>query len=154
MSKNFIATESKLQHGKGLQSIKVWGSPTCVCRNELYGINYLSNGFEKNRKKRKRLWQNIPSCLDILITHIPPKNILCGLNVGDEILKESLKSKIHKPRFQVFGHDHYNFGVQQDTTTTYVNCAQKDILRNLKYPVPFIFDIKTIPLRRQLEVYI
>lgn len=73
------------------------------------------------------MWDNIPTRLDILVTHGPPQSILdysiydhvhCGC---EELMKEVM---IKQPKHHVFGHIHY-FGGQSDTLgkTTFWNAA-------------------------------
>jgi Icc-related predicted phosphoesterase len=73
-------------------------------------------------------WQQIPTGVDILVTHGPPFGILdpdrCGAHAGCELLTEELKRI--KPKLHVFGHLHSGYGVVQKGETVYVNAAMCD----------------------------
>jgi Icc-related predicted phosphoesterase len=78
----------------------------------------------------KKYWDNIPSDLDILITHGPPKNVL-DLNLRDnfacgcEELFIAVTNK--KPKFHVFGHIHeFGGNVTKLGETTFLNAAVLD----------------------------
>ena len=80
------------------------------CRQESMGKRYYSNGFERPRAERARLYGEIPDdgSVDIVVTHGPPAVLSPW---GDEVLKHRIDSMSHPPPFHIFGHDHEHFGV-------------------------------------------
>ena len=70
-------------------------------------------------------WKLIPSGVDILITHGPPKGILDSTksmaNVGCADLSTELKRI--RPRLHVFGHIHEAYGQEVRDGTVYVNAC-------------------------------
>ena len=84
--------------------------------------------------EREAKWAQIPTNIDILVTHTPPKNILDAYEgtpldnerrYGCPLLVEALKTI--KPRLHVFGHIHEGYGVatmdHEDSKTIFVNAA-------------------------------
>jgi len=88
-----------------IDGIKIFGCPI----SPTYGSWY----FMKAREKMDRLWSNLSTDIDILITHTPPKGILdlsynrrgeverCGCNA----LRRHILFRI-KPKLSLFGHIH------------------------------------------------
>lgn len=112
-----------------IDNIKFFGSPYTPSFGNWYHM--------KNRAKLDSYWKLIDeNCIDVLITHGPPKTILdlsyskhgyldfCGDN--------SLLNNIHriKPKYHCFGHIHnnkdiLNYGVRtvQNLETIFINCS-------------------------------
>lgn len=86
--------------------ITIYGSPW---QPEFGGWAFSLERGESCRKK----WEEIPSGVDILITHGPPlgHGDLCqsGNRAGCQDLLEQIQNRIH-PKFHVFGHIHEGYG--------------------------------------------
>lgn len=89
-----------------IDGIKIFGTPI----SPTYGNWY----FMKSRDKMDRVWSNLGTDIDILVTHTPPKGILdmsfnrnsrelerCGCNA----LRKHILERI-KPKLNLFGHIH------------------------------------------------
>ncbi len=75
----------------------------------------------------------LPPC-DVLVSHVPPKNVLdrcaSGVNAGSESLRAAVKHARAKPRLWICGHIHESggaarvrFGTRADCATTVINAA-------------------------------
>ena len=110
--------------------LRIWGSPVTECRQESMGKRYYSNGFERPRAERARLYGEIPDdgSVDIVVTHGPPAVLSPW---GDEVLKHRIDSMSHPPPFHIFGHDHEHFGVyvEAEGRTFAFNAAQEGLRR-------------------------
>lgn len=101
-----------------IEGLKIYGTPWLPW--------YCSWGFTICKGRRvKNKWDMIPDDTDILITHTPPhgtldKNMFMA-NRGCRHLKDRVKSI--KPKLHIFGHVHENHGVEQHSSTTYVNAS-------------------------------
>lgn len=100
--------------------IKIWGSPW---QPEFY--NWAFN-LPREGKELKEKWDQIPSDIDILITHGPAHGYLDRViggweNLGCELLAESIKAK--KPKIHVCGHIHTGYGYIFDGETHYINAS-------------------------------
>ena len=99
-----------------IDGIKIWGSP--------YTPTFFNWAFNLDRGKViAKIWKQIPTDTDILVTHGPPFGILdktiSGLNVGcEELLK---KVNQIKPKYHLFGHIHETYGIQRNEFTTFMN---------------------------------
>jgi Icc-related predicted phosphoesterase len=78
---------------------------------------------------RREKFEQIPACVEVLVTHTPP----CGIqdttreggdHFGDEFLREVLCGL--SPQLHVFGHIHGGYGVRQIEDYLSVNAAQCD----------------------------
>lgn len=92
--------------------------------------------FHIQLNSREIIWQSIPDDVDIFITHGQPKGILDvtrdldirnPIHVGSKSLMRHVTQRI-KPLLHAFGHIHdepgiRNFGVVQDSVTTFVSCS-------------------------------
>jgi Icc-related predicted phosphoesterase len=67
----------------------------------------------------------IPENLDILVTHGPPHGILDdtiqGMRVGCEDLYKRVMEV--KPKYHIFGHIHYGYGMKITDETIFLNAA-------------------------------
>ena len=100
--------------------IKIWGSPW---QPEFY--NWAFN-LPREGKELKEKWDQIPSDIDILITHGPAHGYLDRViggweNLGCELLAEAIKAK--KPKIHVCGHIHSGYGYIFDGDTHYINAS-------------------------------
>ena len=109
-----------IDEGVEIEGLRIWGSPV----TPLYG-----GAFGKsNPGDRERHWAQVPSGIDILITHGARFGILDGapncppnLREGCPQLRQAL-ARI-RPRLHVFGHTHAGYGVSQTPNTVFVNAA-------------------------------
>ena len=100
--------------------VKIWGSPW---QPEFY--NWAFNLPREGEELREK-WAQIPTDIDILVTHGPAHGYLDRViggweNLGCELLAESIKSK--KPKIHVCGHIHTGYGYIFDGDTHYINAA-------------------------------
>lgn len=83
----------------------------------------------------------VPNDCDILITHMPPFNILDfsdGIHYGNMSLRKKIAEV--KPLYHLFGHIHNNYGVTRQNGTVFSNAA----LLNDTYEInnkPRVFEI-------------
>ena len=80
--------------------------------------------FSVPRGQLRKYWKQIPSGLDILITHGPPYGILGSEGSkprGDEELLAALQRV--KPRVRVFGHIHSGYRTMQNLHTVFFNAS-------------------------------
>jgi len=96
--------------GVTIEGVKFYGVP-------MFMADAMSGDYDRNIQK-------IPSDIDILITHQPPKGILdssAKINYGDHnLLQIALKTK---PKYHLFGHIHGAYGIEKSEHTTFVNAA-------------------------------
>lgn len=101
--------------GCEFQGLKIWGSP--------WTPTFCNWHFMKDRGEQiRKMWDLIPSDVDILITHGPPYGILDKVDLssrgnkfkyaGCEELRNKLDSGAIKPKLHVFGHIHACGGKQ------------------------------------------
>jgi Icc-related predicted phosphoesterase len=109
--------------------------------------------YMRPRSELDSVWQTIPDCVHILITHGPPKGLLDvtldmdtrePVHVGSKSLTRHVTQRI-KPLLHAFGHIHdergiKNFGLQNEANITFVNCSCCDIGNQLVNH-GFVFDI-------------
>lgn len=73
----------------------------------------------------RKVWENVPQDVDVLITHGPPAGILDrtsrGKRVGDRMLADAVLKA--KPRVHCFGHIHESYGTLRQNGTLYCNAA-------------------------------
>ncbi len=99
--------ESPGRHAElSIDPLKIYGSPW---QPEFYNWAFNLPIGPKLQEK----WQAIPTEVDILITHGPPKGIRdkapSGYDCGCPLLREEIMNRI-KPRLHVFGHIHDGYG--------------------------------------------
>uniref|UniRef100_A0A1A9WTM5 Calcineurin-like phosphoesterase domain-containing protein n=1 Tax=Glossina brevipalpis TaxID=37001 RepID=A0A1A9WTM5_9MUSC len=96
-------------------------------------------------------WNQIPSDIDILITHTPPLghgDLCCsGVRAGCVELLNSIQKRI-KPKYHVFGHIHEGYGITSDGRVIYVNASTCDI-NYLPNNSPIVFDVTLPPGMRK-----
>ena len=88
------------------------------------------------------VWNRIPSDVDVLITHGPPKGILDLTFRGDHSGCPRLLARVKeiKPKLHVFGHIHEGYGVEKDESTIFVNASTCDLQREPKQK-PIVVDL-------------
>jgi len=129
-----------------------------VCGLRFYGSPWTPifvGGFQlPDQHTAELLWAQLPSNIDVLITHGPPYGILDRSSndhkpLGDQYLLEAVR-RVH-PRLHVFGHIHNSYGtsgpnaktgqgrsqiITWNSQTTFVNAAVFDV------HAPFVFDLR------------
>ncbi|KAH9255377.1 hypothetical protein BASA81_006496 [Batrachochytrium salamandrivorans] len=89
-------------------------------------------------------WKQIPSGLDVLVTHGPPKGygdrILLGMQVGCPLLHQHIASLSVPPKLHAFGHIHEGYGIYPSISTLYINCAISNTLYQPIHP-PIVLDL-------------
>jgi predicted phosphohydrolase len=111
-----------------VEGIKMYGTPWTSSHNM---------GFSANKEKLQRKWSQIPEDIDILITHLPPKEIrdyANGSSGRSHWGSESLKTRVFeiKPKIHLYGHVHEEAGFtfDKDHGVMFVNGAA-DMIRNV-----------------------
>ncbi len=110
-----------------IEGYRIFGSPYSP---GIYEPSDWVFDYPPNGKKSEQLWSQIPSKLDVLITHGPPKGILDRVtdinpgedyNVGDVNLLYYVKQT--HPKVHIFGHIHEGAGsyVSDCWTTRFYN---------------------------------
>lgn len=71
------------------------------------------------------IWSQIPTEVDVLITHTPPHSILDTLPSGQHVGCGELRREFRRirPKLHVFGHVHSGYGQMEEDGTIYVNAA-------------------------------
>ncbi len=114
------------KNGVRIENINFWGLP-------FFFSDDISGLYDKSI-------EDIPSNIDILITHRPPFQILDragNINYGCSLLL-NMVSEI-KPKYHLFGHIHDSYGVVDNKTTVFANSA----IVNEDYKIanqPFVFE--------------
>jgi Icc-related predicted phosphoesterase len=115
-----------------IEGIKIFGSP--------YTPWFFNWAYNVVRPDLDAIWATIPSGIDLLITHGPPKGILDitrdwkskqPIHVGSLSLTRHVTGRI-KPKVHAFGHIHdengiRNFGVVEKDQVLFVNCSCCDL---------------------------
>jgi len=117
-----------------IQGLKIWGTPW----HEKRTMFHRASAFGVSEQIIKEKWAQIPTDIDILVTHQPPLNVLDlnhnGKNMGSSSLLESVKEK--RPKVHLFGHNHEGHGAAQFDDTNgeilFVNAASRIIAGNLR----------------------
>lgn len=114
-----------------IKGIKFYGSPWTEI---FYDWNWM-----KNDKGMKKVANQIPEDVDVLITHGPPYGIM------DKVSPHSIKNlgcpyllnKIKKitPAYHIFGHIHGGYGKVIEGDTTFLNVSINDELYNPVNPI-------------------
>lgn len=109
-----------------LDGYKFYGSP--------WQPEFCNWAFNLPRKgvKLHRVWENIPSDVDVLITHSPPYGILDKIKpygnawesrdiepLGCELLRERMEQI--DPKLHIFGHIHGSYGQTKIDNTVFIN---------------------------------
>jgi predicted phosphodiesterase len=118
--------------------IRIYGSPW-----QPEFCNWAFN-LPRNSQELKDKWDNIPTDIDILITHGPAFGHLdrvIGMNdnLGCELLEKRIK--LVKPRIHVCGHIHSGRGYKFDGDTNYINASVLDERYNFSFePIDIEWD--------------
>ena len=109
----------EIEDGKG---ITLFGTPWTA----IYGKP--GKAFQIPSANLVEKWKKIPSSTDILITHMPPFDILDvnsgKVKSGCKDLSKIILQKI-KPRIHVFGHIHESYGWEFQANTLFINAASR-----------------------------
>ncbi len=122
------------ESGTEIEGIKIWGTPVTLDFHN-WAFNYKAGSDIQER------FDKMPSDIDILVSHGPPKGILdlnvYGQHCGSiELLKRLM---VTKPKYVVMGHIHESYGQRKVDGTNYINASQL----NGHYQVtndPIVFD--------------
>lgn len=100
-----------------IEGIKIWGSPVVP---DFVGVFNYSRG-----EAIRSFWEGIPSDVDLLLTHTPPKGILDRTSSGMEVGCVDLRQRVEelRPPLHVFGHVHESYGIYRTKPTTFVNAS-------------------------------
>jgi len=127
-----------------------------VCGYRIYGSPWQPEfglwAFNAKRGPEIRAkWEAIPSDIDILMTHGPPRSFggLClGLDRNGRVDAHEegcadLLDVIQDRSFpiHVSGHIHEGYGVRNDKLTTYINASSLDVGYNAGNHPPIVFDL-------------
>lgn len=89
------------------------------------------------------IYSKIPSNIDILVCHGPPKDILDRnfhqQKCGSKAMRHLLDSEIINPKYYFCGHIHEGRGIHKTEKTTFVNAAIMD--KNYRPLQPMVFEI-------------
>jgi Icc-related predicted phosphoesterase len=105
-----------------IEGLRIYGSP--------YTPEFYNWAFMKKRGAEiRKVWENIPSKLDILVTHGPPFKVLdrnlYGVFTGCEDLLERVKEV--KPKIHAFGHIHESYGTIEENGIKFINASSLNI---------------------------
>ena len=95
--------EYTLNHNRN--SIKLYGSPYSIANS----AKSPNKAFQLNNKEIKRIWDKIPTDIDILITHHMPDGYQSGER-GCKYLSDKV-NECMKLKYHLFGHYHEMYGV-------------------------------------------
>uniref|UniRef100_A0A8R1E4H7 Metallophos domain-containing protein n=1 Tax=Caenorhabditis japonica TaxID=281687 RepID=A0A8R1E4H7_CAEJA len=129
---------------------------------ELFGITIYGTPWQPkvdnwafNLKRGQPLldkWNNIPTGVDVLLTHTPPLGHGDMMNNGQRMGCVELLNTVIKrvnPKYHVFGHIHEGYGCTTDGYTKFINCCLCDENLDMKN-APVIFDI---PVAAQTKAF-
>ena len=102
-----------------MSGIKIFGSP--------YTPTYCRSAFQYSAELDEKLWSQVPSDVDLLVTHCPPYGILDKSNKGKNAGSKALKtiSQLRKPKMHIFGHIHEAQGTMKIGETLFLNVARQ-----------------------------
>ncbi len=108
-----------------IEGVTFWGSPNTV--------SFFGMPFEEDEEILSEIYSEIPTNVDVLITHVPPLGVLDansrGKNCGSVSLSNILED-IH-PKVHVFGHVHNSYG---HVYHNYTDCYNASYLNNKNKP--------------------
>lgn len=103
-----------------IMGIKIYGTPQQPI--------FCDWAFNRTEEQLKRYFENIPTGLDILISHCPPYGILdeVGISkrprkIGSKSLRDIIRKR--KPKIVVFGHNHDRYGIEEKYGIKFINCS-------------------------------
>lgn len=102
-----------------IEGLMIYGSPWTPAFGRMAFM------AERNGEDLRHEWDIMPQALDILITHGPPHGILDttseGVHIGDELLRERIKTAL--PKKHIFGHCHESYGKYSTADTDFYNVS-------------------------------
>ena len=104
-----------------VMGLKIYGSP--------YTPEFYNWAFMKKRGPEiRKIWENIPNDIDILITHGPPLMVLDQNASGSFQGCRDLLNRVRQvaPRVHVFGHIHEAYGRKEEHGIKFINAAVLD----------------------------
>lgn len=112
-----------------LNGLKIWGSGAQP--------RVFKMAFCRERNELKRVWSEVPTGMDIVVSHCPPLGVLdknsVGESVGCDILRNALMDK--PPLLNVFGHIHEAYGITSQVWSgkkcVFANCSVVDRSRTV-----------------------
>ena len=119
-----------------IEGLRIWGSP--------WQPWFLDWAFNLERGADiKAKWDLIPSGIDVLLTHGPPRGILDRTASGDDAGCADLLAALARvrPRVHVFGHIHEGSGTQTCDGMRFVNASICDLGYRPVNP-PRVFDLE------------
>lgn len=103
--------------GITLAGLKLWGSP--------HTLTSFGTAFELSSEQIAAVWNQIPSGLDFLMTHLPPHGILDrqgDVHWGCPLLLKTVLER--KPKYHIFGHAHQGYGYLEQHGIHFLNVAR------------------------------
>ena len=102
--------------------------------------------FQIPRENLSSKWERIPTKgVDILMTHMPPYDILdqntAKIKSGCQSLSNFVKQL--RPKLHLFGHIHESYGVKMESGTVFVNGSSVKRQKKMNPPVVLDFDLST-----------
>jgi Icc-related predicted phosphoesterase len=106
--------------GFEIEGVRFWG--TTFVSHAFSFLNELKGNTEDLENK---IYSQIPSDTDVIITHNVPKGILDfatpdGYSVGSVALLDKVNAI--KPKLHIFGHVHYQYGIKKTNNTVFYKC--------------------------------
>lgn len=120
-----------------LKGLKIYGSP--------WTPMFHNWAFMHSRDKMYKVWENVPSGLDILVTHGPPAGIMDRTGTDHAGCSALTNLVMYKPPIiHIFGHIHEGYGRVIGPNTTFANVSFVGLGADMKArPAnpPQVFDI-------------
>lgn len=89
----------------------------------------------KSDEERAEKWRQIPTGIDVLITHTPPQGILdkprSGKSIGCALLRQAIDRV--RPQIHCFGHVHASPGCKSERGTEFINATVVNSEMEVKY---------------------
>lgn len=98
--------------------LRIWGSP--------WTPRFFDWAFNLDRgEPLRRVYDRIPTGIDVLVTHGPPRGILDRAFRGEDVGCDDLRDAVERirPRLHVFGHIHEAYGQVVREGTRFVNAC-------------------------------
>lgn len=118
-ARGLITNATYLQDQEAVvEGLRIWGTP--------WQPRFFDWAFNLDRgEPLRKVWAKVPTGIDILLTHGPPKGILDRCANGDQAGCEELLAALPRirPRLCVFGHIHEAYGTLEQDGTLFVNAS-------------------------------
>jgi Icc-related predicted phosphoesterase len=112
-----------------IEGLKIYGSPSRprTVEQYLHQRKHRKSSFKVLDRFECFVWPNIPSNIDILLTHIPSMGHndirkADGESLGSLYLYEEIINRV-KPKVHIYGHNHDQNGISYEAGITFVNVA-------------------------------